>query len=461
MAEGTFIVDDGYIPEALRQDLMELAAKLENKLPRDYHPGSDKKVLDLVHPSLFPLIIGVSHKVGSWSSSLSRKPWQLIIGGGQPVKHEPRIEEYYSYDREYLESEKYCWLPTDFTVGDKGSVKLCGYINNINPVEYPEAYNTIPKILEKFIPLWEKVLTRLTANSSCRISLSYDWYAPKEKKGKSLSDGINKNEEDAEEDEDDYDRLVYPTLPQNYDPPTPMKIVSLKGRSLQVVVKMANIELHPNDPEYSGGAWHVEGMRNENIIATGLYYYAIDNITESRLNFRVPVEDPSGGGETGSQDENFDLKRIYGLDTGDELNRNVGYFVAKEGRCLAFPNTLQHRVGEFKIRDGARPAYRKILAFFLIHPCTHITSTSEIPPQQINWFKYALRIVVSKKSSPNSKKKCVFPECVIDMIGDYLDFPLSWEEATVHRNKLMSERKAVQKEHNKDAYEREFSLCEH
>lgn len=42
------------------------------------------------------------------------------------------------------------------------------------------------------------------------------------------------------------------------------KTVDLKRdythRGLQVIVKLANIELTPEKPEYEGGTWHVEGQ---------------------------------------------------------------------------------------------------------------------------------------------------------------------------------------------------------
>ena len=36
--------------------------------------------------------------------------------------------------------------------------------------------------------------------------------------------------------------------------------ISLKGRTLQVIVKLANIVLTPEKPHYPGGTWHVEGL---------------------------------------------------------------------------------------------------------------------------------------------------------------------------------------------------------
>ena len=37
------------------------------------------------------------------------------------------------------------------------------------------------------------------------------------------------------------------------------KTVSLRGRTLQIIVKLANIVLTPAAPSYEGGSWHVEG----------------------------------------------------------------------------------------------------------------------------------------------------------------------------------------------------------
>jgi hypothetical protein len=33
-----------------------------------------------------------------------------------------------------------------------------------------------------------------------------------------------------------------------------------REKGLQVIVKLANIELNPEKPEYHGGSWHIEGQ---------------------------------------------------------------------------------------------------------------------------------------------------------------------------------------------------------
>jgi hypothetical protein len=59
----------------------------------------------------------------------------------------------------------------------------------------------------------------------------------------------------------------------------------LYGRRVQVIVKAANYVLQPGQ-EYEG-SWHVEGMRHEKIVASGIYYYSTTpNLPETCLAFR-------------------------------------------------------------------------------------------------------------------------------------------------------------------------------
>lgn len=59
---------------------------------------------------------------------------------------------------------------------------------------------------------------------------------------------------------------------------------------LQIIFKLANIHLTPDDSSYDGGSWHVEGALNEHICATALYYYDEENITDSHLEFRQAID---------------------------------------------------------------------------------------------------------------------------------------------------------------------------
>ena len=65
-----------------------------------------------------------------------------------------------------------------------------------------------------------------------------------------------------------------------------------RGAVAQVIVKYASIVLTPEAPEYKGGAWRVEGMKNESIMASGIAYLRCENTTTSRLAFRSMVDNP-------------------------------------------------------------------------------------------------------------------------------------------------------------------------
>jgi hypothetical protein len=264
-------------------------------------------------------------------------------------------------------------------------------------------------------------------------------------------------------------------IPQFKKPdPNPAR-VELEGRNLQVIVKLANIHLTPDKPEYLGGVWHVEGMVNERIVASGIYYYSSENITESRLMFRQAVQEPGY-----EQYDDNGVKATYGLENERPLNQNLGSIVTKEGRCIAFPNTFQHQVASFKVRncvskihvhdtflhalfefqcdftfqleDPTRSGHRKILVFFLIDPSVQILSTSVIPPQQKEWFTDEMA-----KPTVSTEDQRILSAFVTST--DSTLFVL--DEAKSHREELMKERKYFIKENNEQYFEREFSLCEH
>lgn len=402
---------DTLVDDKLRTRLREAVQVLEQvpEADQDWHPGSDGQVLDLVHPSLFCLVKGVS-------------------GGPERAWQNP-TNRYSKYEF----SEKFQWLPTDVDVSDDGDVTFRSYVNNVHPETHRELASVLPDLFARLRPLLENVLTDLRHPRPLRIEADpYGWYESREPE---YPDKSSYADDEAyaealrvwEEAHDDWWENRRPTIP---DAPafTPPELpdesarVDLRGRRLQVIVKLATIHLTPNKPEYPGGSWHVEGMLNERIVSTGIYYWDNENITESRLSFRAALDDPSY-----EQNDDNGLREVYGLEDEDALNQVLGSASTPAGRCLAFPNILQHRVGAFRLTNPTRPGYRKILAFFLVDPSERIASTSDVAPQQ-PW---------SDTST------------------------MTLEQAKGYREQLMEERKFFVDEHNEQLYEREFSLCEH
>ncbi|WP_279329099.1 DUF4246 domain-containing protein [Streptomyces sp. OS603R] len=402
------LVDDG-----LRARLRDAVRVLEEVPEKewDWHPGSGGQVLDLVHPSLFCLVRGVS--------GAPERAWE------NPTDRYARHEF----------SEKFQWLPTDVDVDADGRASFRSYVNNVHPDKHRDLAAVLPELFARMLPLWENVLTDLRHPRPLRISVDpYGWYESDDYE-------VPEPEEDDFDDEESYQkayeaweeaeeawydnrRPVLPDAPVFTPPQVPegSDRVSLRGRKLQVIVKLATIHLTPDNPEYAGGSWHVEGMLNERIVSTGLYYWDSENITESRLGFRTALDDPEY-----AQDDHNGLREVYGLENEGALNQLLGSAATPEGRCLAFPNVLQHRVSPFRLQDPTRPGHRKILAFFLVDPSQTIVSTSDVPPQQ-PWAETST---------------------------------MTLEQAKAYREELMKERKFFVDEHNEQMYEREFSLCEH
>jgi len=118
-----------------------------------------------------------------------------------------------------------------------GNVTLISpYINNIHPTRHKELYSVIPEILQHALPMFERVLSDLLRPLlSRRVTVSGGY----ESRARVTVDCCKTYSGDLVAMNDR---------------------MSLKGRTLQVIVRLANIILTPEWPEYPGGKWHVEGL---------------------------------------------------------------------------------------------------------------------------------------------------------------------------------------------------------
>eukprot|EP01122_Echinamoeba_exundans_P006630 TRINITY_DN1903_c0_g1_i1.p1 TRINITY_DN1903_c0_g1~~TRINITY_DN1903_c0_g1_i1.p1 ORF type:complete len:661 (+),score=162.41 TRINITY_DN1903_c0_g1_i1:318-2300(+) len=435
---------DHLVPKDLKQELQTGVAVLENvpESARDWHPGSRQQVLDLVHPSLYPLVYGVTRVLtgGRTTTDSALKH----MGGGRiieseikkspPKKHKPQFYDDDMPDDNYSMSNQFAWLPAEFDVDKQGAVKILSYINNLHPIKHKALYGTIAKVFEKFVPLFNKTLSELASASP-----GIRFYPPEKPR--------------RDEDDDDYDPQYAPVKVGNFSP-RKLNNVDLRGRRLQVIVKLANIILTPENPTYDGGVWHVEGMLNENIVASGIYYYHSENISESLLNFRRSCSSPADTDYDEDGTEHGYVGHYWGLDNGEALNQEIGGVVTQEDRCIAFPNVFQHQVQPFQLVDKTKPGVRKILVFFLVDPSHRVISTETVPPQQQSWYTDALR-----RNIPFFWR---LPKEIVDHISSFTsESPMSFKEAKKHRKKLMEERKYFVDVNSAHVFEREFNLCEH
>ncbi|KAG6860728.1 hypothetical protein C0995_008084 [Termitomyces sp. Mi166 len=503
---GDVVKSDTVISDELKQALRAAATPLEQvpERAKDWHPQSNNKVLDLVHPSLFPLIYGRTRILPNSAVGLEDCIKRSGEGVTVPVPREEeddsatKSQNFHHFGIRPISSPHYSkqfqWLPCDVDISDPARAKIKSYINNLHPGEHKSLYSVIEEIITQAIPLWNMSLSPLGDDRFRydRISYSSCEYDPDPE---NIPETEGPQQEESE-DEDEYlerrEEWIRDTCviiqPEPGDFAAPAFNEHLVGkkrdkmiaatvdlqrdfadRGLQVIVKLANIHLTPEQPTYEGGTWHVEGQlvsfvphlhttitepagQNEHICASAIYYYDSENITRSQLSFRQQSStDTDVGYEQGHHDW---LVEVFGCYNHDSAIQDSGTVNTPEGRLITWPNVLQHQVQPFELQDRTKPGHRKILALFLVDPHIRVISTANVPCQQREWWGTEVR----QENTPILK----LPAEVQDhIIGDVEEFPISLDEAKELRLKLMSERRIFVR-YLDDALRRDqFSLCEH
>lgn len=162
--------------DSLRAAFVKLIG--EQKENPDWHPLTDDKVLDLVHPSLYPLVygrtrvfedevVGVEDAIDKWAGKGEvipqlesdrgppRPVWRLDMStlGGSDADGGVAA----TIDSSFW-SAKYQWLPSNVELRQDGSARFTSYINNLHPVKHRDVYGTIEKLIERALPAWDLCL---------------------------------------------------------------------------------------------------------------------------------------------------------------------------------------------------------------------------------------------------------------------------------------------------------------
>ncbi|RYP40265.1 hypothetical protein DL767_001808 [Monosporascus sp. MG133] len=479
--EATVVKSDSAVPLELRDALRAAAFRLED-VPdhrKDWHPGSDDKVLDLLHPSLFPLVYGRTKVLPTGRVPLAA--CLELSGDGEltePVEISRDttmvlnqvVPSWCDTDREYMAAwDEFQWLPSDVHFKEGGSVEIASYINNLHPADHEDLYRVLEQMVDRSIPLWNEAISWFQDRIRIKVeATSNDDYLRPER-GQSPAGEIPA----------DWDEEKNGKYPKTYDwelydewfesvkvlaipEPSPYRSFSettslpgaypidlrerFKDRGLQVIFKLANIHLTPDKPEYEGGTWHVEGALNEHICATALYYYDEENITDSQLSFRQSIAEEDMV-MVPHQGEYSSCEAYYGIqhDEPGSLVQVLGSVATRAGRLLAFPNVLQHRVSPFRLADPSRPGHRKILAMFLVDPHVRVISTANVPPQRRDWWAEELRRSVPRLAA--------LPSEIFYKIISEVEEPWGLEEARRIRQDLMDRRGAMNDEINDNMME--------
>lgn len=154
-----------------------------------------------------------------------------------------------------------------------------------------------------------------------------------------------------------------------------------------------------------------------------------------------------------SKDDHAPLAEIFGIASGrlrDEPPfQNLGSVTTPQGRLLAFPNTLQHKVEPFELVDKTKPGHRRFLVLWLVDPHYRICSTRNVPPQQESWWDGTGTKPDSGADTPGTTT----------LGSESADGLMSLDEAKKLRLELMAER-TTKMERMEDMAET-YNFCEH
>ncbi len=166
-----------------QQQVAQLETTLKNH--KDWNPYSSEQTWNLVNPSLYCFIKGVTPCT---NSSIHQRNQTMTnwIGIGDAINIPTSWEH----------ESKFQWLPSEFKVDENGKVTIQSYINNLHPYHFRNLYKSIANIFQRFIPQFETCLKK------------------------------NHNK------------------------------TNLKGKNLQVIVKLAENVLTPQKPYYDSGMMH-------------------------------------------------------------------------------------------------------------------------------------------------------------------------------------------------------------
>jgi hypothetical protein len=272
------VKSDTAIPEEVQRALKDAVKPLEDvpKDQKDYHPGSDDLVVDLVHPSLFPVVYGKTRILAGSSIGLGNCLYHMGLGSPVPIPPkedlgppmpDPSSFSFYmptDYRSERLYSPKFQWLPCEVKLLEGGDCQIVSYINNAHPVQHKALYEVVEKVISRTLPLWEKTLSKLPNPRIDYCEVEYAEHPDPEPEP--LSDEEDFDEEEFWDRHQQWRETEPIILPEPGDFVIPKEAGKLNIRqhfpdtNLQVIVKLANIELTPEKPNYDGGSWHIEGQ---------------------------------------------------------------------------------------------------------------------------------------------------------------------------------------------------------
>ncbi|KAL1908180.1 hypothetical protein Sste5344_005935 [Sporothrix stenoceras] len=263
-------------------------------------------------------------------------------------------------------------------------------------------------------------------------------------------------------------------------------VQQFQEQGLQVLVAINSIALTPDGPAYGPGAttWQAIYARKtkeafaeavtqnkavcqfgkppdsdgwsrveDNIVATAMVAFDVTNVTTPHLAFQQSQSDiteysydeaykydwhnvpPHLVGKDNDKDALAEVLRMPVSDLWNEGYgvydfQDIGTVAMREGRVVAFPAALGHRINPFCLVDANQPGHVRWLTLSLVDPGAHgrTVSTRTVPPQQHDWWATAVRRELTSIGGLSNE--------IIDWILEDTDkWPMGQDEAEWHRDR--------------------------
>ncbi|TIA06158.1 hypothetical protein D6C83_08728 [Aureobasidium pullulans] len=381
---GAGIVKSDAVAEMIQTELRDAAKLLEadEKAPRQ------QVVLNIVDPSLFPLVYGRTRVLMDLGRCLNVRLAISALGTFAGI--------HYGRRRLPREQRTPTMKDVDFINNSGTDVRITSYVNNLHPIRSRALYGTIEKLISQSIEPWNQILIKQNrGRTPIRIrtyGVKPDNERPKwatwdnlrklesDRSNTTFKEAVNKIKEGLSKalytkwkrlrtwrhpepgtafsfDDWKAGRAGKTIIDRKIDDPdfntcyNFYKVAlqdSFRKKGLQVVVKISSVELTLEDLAYGGTDWHLDGMLNDHIVASALYVFDVKNVTEARLSFRQQTRMEQAEFHY-SKHEMEILMEVFAI-PGDREDmddfvmadfppslQDLGSIVAPQGRLLVWP----------------------------------------------------------------------------------------------------------------------------
>ncbi|EPQ26935.1 uncharacterized protein PFL1_05569 [Pseudozyma flocculosa PF-1] len=174
--------------------------------------------------------------------------------------------------------------------------------------------------------------------------------------------------------------------------PPPLRTVKLCGKTLQVVVRLTKADVAPKAPAKHSHKWHLQGLPDESICASGIHYLACSNVHPPRSLFRVAVDGECWDAAQYQHLQDHQKKDLFGFSSEDlhaGFAQDIGSVEPQPGGCFVYPGFMARKESPLKLIDPTKPGHLVTLEIYLVDPERPTLSSTRTVPQRVDWLRDA------------------------------------------------------------------------